>query len=99
MLEKHIQSQILEYLSIKGVFHWRNNTGALKTESGGFIRFGAVGSADIFAVKKGTIYGIEVKNSKGKLSPAQIDFGGNLEKAGGIYIVARSVEDVICYGF
>lgn len=98
ILEKDIQFSILQYLTLKKVFHWRNNSGAFKTERDGFMRFGAVGSPDIFAVHKGSFYGIEVKTPIGKLSPNQIEFGGAFEKAGGIYLVARKVEDVISYG-
>jgi len=98
-LEHQTQSAIIQYLTLKKVFFWRNNSGALKTERGGFIRFGAVGSPDIFVIKNGTIFGIEVKSSiNGKLSPNQIAFGGAFEKAGGIYLVAKSVGDIIAYG-
>ena len=94
MLEKHIQSSILQYLAYNRVFHWRNNTGAMKTEHGGFIRFGAVGSPDIFAMKGGVIYGIEVKNEKGKQSEDQKAFQFAFEASGGKYILARSIDDV-----
>jgi len=42
----------------------------------------------------GQFVAIEVKSAKGKLSPAQEVFKANVEKAGGIYVVARSVKDV-----
>lgn len=50
MKEQQIVKAILDYLKLKKIFHWRNNTGALKTEAGGFMRFGATGSPDIFVV-------------------------------------------------
>ena len=95
VLEKDIQKAILEYLCFKRVCHWRNNTGATKTERGGFIRFGSVGSPDIFALKNGTLYGIEVKTATGKLSHDQDMFGKTLELNGAKYIVARSIDDVM----
>ena len=75
MLEKEIQKQILDYLGIKKYFYWRNNTGAMPTMykgRKGFVRFGDVGSPDIFLVREGRIYGLEVKTPKGKQSDTQI---------------------------
>lgn len=94
MLEKDIQKAIIEYLNYRGVFNWRNNSGAMKTEHS-FVRFGAVGSPDVFAMQGGILYGIEVKTPKGVLSPYQKHWGELLEKAGGKYVVARSVDEVM----
>lgn len=91
--EHDIQTAIFQYLSLKKIFCWRNNTGAIKTQHG-FLRFGAVGSPDIFAVREGKIYGIEVKSEAGKLSPGQQDWGERFSSSGGVYIVARSIDDV-----
>jgi hypothetical protein len=95
--EKATQRAILDYLALTGVFHWRNNTGSFKNKAGGFYRFGALGSPDIFAVLRptGQLLGIEVKDVKGKLNPNQEAFRDQLEGAGGRYIVARSLDDVI----
>lgn len=95
--EKGTQEAILNYLTLKLIFHWRNNTGAMKTEHGSFIRFGAIGSPDIFAVlpPAGQLVGIEVKDTTGRLSPDQKRFGERLERAGGLYVVARSLDDVL----
>ena len=93
-LEKEIQFQILQYLTLKNILNWRNNTGALRTERG-FMRFGVPGSPDIFAVKDGKLYGIEVKRGKAKQSELQEHFGNRLLAAGALYIVARSLDDVV----
>lgn len=93
--EKETQKAILQYLEAKRIFHYRNNSGATKTEHGSFLRYGYPGSPDIIAVVKGTYIGIEVKDIKGKLSPSQIAFQKELEKAGGIYIVARDIDTII----
>lgn len=98
MLEKEIQKSILQYLSLKRVFHWRNNSGALQTQHGGFIRFGAVGSPDIFVIKKGICFGLECKTKKGRLSDGQLLFSEDFAKAGGVYCVVRSLDDVISLG-
>ena len=92
--EHEIQRQILEWLELKHIFHWRNNVGAMKTLRG-FIRFGTPGSPDIFALWNGVLWGIEVKNEKGRLSILQATFGARLAAAGGNYLVARSLDDVM----
>lgn len=95
--EKDTQRAILDYLALKGVFHWRNNTGTFKTERGGFYRFGAPGSPDIFAVMppSGQLLGIEVKDTKGRLNENQVGFRERLERVGGRYVLARSLDDVM----
>lgn len=93
--EKATQSAILDFLLYKGIFHWRNNTGAFKPEHGGFIRYGTPGSPDIFALKDGKLFGIEVKDVKGKLNDNQFVFRTRFEQAGGKYVVARSLDDVM----
>ena len=96
--EKLLQHFILEYLTKKKIFHYRNNTGAFKTERGGFYTFGMAGSPDIIAIIKGIYVGIEVKGTdikKSKQNDNQIKFQEMLEKAGGLYILARTPEDVL----
>ena len=46
------------------------------------------------AIKGGKTVYIEVKAPKGKLSEWQMDFQADIEARGGLYVVARSVEDV-----
>jgi len=77
MSEHDAQKSILEWLAYRRIFHWRNNSGAMVSEYKGrtrFMRFGAVGSPDIFAMRKGVCYGIEVKAEKGRQSDAQKEF-------------------------
>ena len=98
MKESEIQRSILEYLALRHHFHFRCNTGAYKTERGSFIRYGTPGAPDIVVVANGTMIGIEVKNASGKLSEDQTAFSEKLKAAGGIYIVARSIDDVQALG-
>jgi hypothetical protein len=93
--EKDIQKAIIEYLGYKKVFFYRNNSGAFKRDDGHFYRFGAVGSPDIVCVITGQYVGIEVKAPKGRQSDNQKEFQRQLEAAGGRYILAYSVDDVI----
>ncbi len=97
MKESVIQKQILaEFGALPWLRVWRNNTGALTDQRGQLITYGLKGSADILGLiaPDGRFLAIEVKNERGKQSPAQIAFGEMVEKMGGIYILARSVEDV-----
>ncbi len=95
--EKVTQAAILEFLRLKKIFHWRNNTGAYKTQTGGFVRYGTPGSPDIMCILKpnGHSLGIEVKDVKGYLNANQKDFKERLEAEGGTWITAKSVDDVI----
>lgn len=95
--EGPIQKAILDYLTLKKYFHWRNNSGAMKTERS-FVRFGTPGSPDIFLLRNGFLWGIEVKSPTGKLSPLQKDFRERMIEAGGTYVTARSLDDVITAG-
>lgn len=96
-LEHPIQTQImLEFGSRTDMKIWRQNTGAAKTLDGKrFIRFGVVGCADISGIIKGGIrLEIEVKKRTGQQRKEQKAFQRMIESMGGIYIVARSVDDV-----
>ena len=95
MSKADTQRAILDYLALKKHFCWRNNGGAFKTDRGGFYRVGTPGAPDIICVIEGQFVGIEVKDEKGKLNPNQVAFKERLEAAGGKYVVARSVDDVI----
>jgi len=95
MRESLIQKQCIEYLNLKRIFNYRQNTGAYKTERGGFVKYGTAGSPDIVAVIKGQYVGIEIKNEKGKQNANQKAFQKALEKAGGKYLLIRSLEELI----
>jgi predicted LPLAT superfamily acyltransferase len=95
MKESDTQRQILHYLALKRIFHYRNNSGAFVDSQRHFYRFGAVGSPDMVYVVNGQYVGIEVKAPKGKQSEHQKEFQKQLEVAGGRYILAHSLDDVI----
>src|SRR5450755_2577576 len=94
MRESAIQAQIIQYLKLKGIFHYRNNSGGFLDANKHFYRFGALGSPDIICVVDGQFVGIEVKAPGGKQSDHQISFQKRLEAAGGKYILAYSLEGV-----
>ena len=85
--ETAIKNQIKDYLDLKGIFHFPvlQGLGAAK------------GVPDRIAVKDGIFYGIEVKTPKGRLSEHQKAFRDRVVAAGGVYIEARSVEDVMAH--
>lgn len=84
---------------------WRNNTGALKDQTGRLVRFGLCpGSSDIIGLRQITITpemvgqtlavftAIEVKDS-GRPTPQQQAFLTMVQQAGGLAGIARSVDD------
>jgi len=60
------------------------------------VRFGRRGQADILGfMPDGRFLAVECKASDGKLRPEQELFLGRVRRAGGVAIVARSVDDLI----
>lgn len=53
------------------------------------------GIADIAAVIRGRALWVEVKAGKDKVSREQIIFQGEVERAGGLYFVARSTDEFL----
>jgi VRR-NUC domain len=95
--ESDLQRQILDYLALKRIFHYRNNSGAFDNGHGHFYRFGAPGSPDIICVIKSQYVGIEVKRPGGKQSEYQKEFQRKLEAAGGKYILAHSLDELLSH--
>ncbi len=84
MREKNIENKIKTYLKSKGAYYFKHHGN----------QFSQVGVPDIIACYKGRFVGIEVKNETGKTSPLQDVNLKMINDAGGIGIVARSIEDV-----
>lgn len=82
--ESDIQAAIRDYLQWTGWFCWKNH------QTLGSYR----GVADLTAIKDGRHLYIEVKTATGQLSEDQKKFRDDLVRAGGTYILARSVEDL-----
>lgn len=72
---------------------WSNATGAAKVE-GRMLRYGLKGSSDILLslAPTGRLYGIEAKVGKDQWRPHQRAFAAALNRAGGVYILARSTD-------
>lgn len=93
--EKATQAAVIHYLTLRRIFHYRQNSGAYKSETGTFLRYGTKGSTDILAVVNGLYVGMEIKDTKGVLNENQKEFQANLEAAGGMYCVVRSLDDAV----
>lgn len=78
-----------------GVFYRRNVGKARDPRSGRVIRFGIPGQADIAGVIAGRAVEIEMKAPRGRQSVEQANWQRAVERAGGIYIIGRSAEEVI----
>jgi len=82
--EKTIMKQIAYSLTFHGWFVFRVPPSL----------YGQKGLCDLIAVKNGITVFIEVKTPRGKQTEDQKVFEMKLQQAGGIYILARSVDDV-----
>lgn len=74
---------------------WRANTGKARDKSGRMIAFGVPGQADITGAVRGRRVEIELKTEDGSQSADQIAFHGRMVSAGAIYILARSLDEVM----
>jgi hypothetical protein len=106
--EAALLKQVLAWLTHKGVRHWRANAGAgLRHGKGGKlipVRSNPAGTSDILAVVPvlaadgrtvGRLVGIEAKAPDGRLRESQLAWKENMEAVGVLYVVARSLQDVI----
>lgn len=85
----------IKWLWANGCFVWRNNTGALPDKYGRTIHYGHKGSADIIGVNPhGLFLAVEAKSAKGKLSPDQALFRDRVQAKQGVYVLARSTDDL-----
>lgn len=94
--ERKIKAEILVAVTAipEGLF-WNNPTGTLPTSHTTHIKFGLVGSPDVLGCYRGRFVGIEVKTATGRQSDHQKTFQRVFERSGGIYILARSVQDAL----
>ena len=95
--ESEVKATVDAYLSLRtDVFYWRNNTGGVKFDNF-FVAFSMKGAGDFIGLQapEGRFFGVETKRERGgKLSDDQLRWGANIVAHGGLYIVARAVEDV-----
>jgi len=77
------------------VFHPANGGARSKAQGARFKAMGVVaGIPDLVIIINGRAHGIELKTTKGRVSDVQWDVAELWVQAGGVYALARSVEDV-----
>lgn len=104
--ENLVVSACLKYAQLRGAFVWRNHSRTFMVPGkGGKMRpmfVGLPGSPDIIGVWHGRAIGIECKLPLGPRggtrgsdqTPEQRMFQDEFERAGGLYVLARSTDDV-----
>ena len=96
--ETEIHNQILCELSRayhpRGMF-WRQNAGRVCTQSGAWVTLGPPGIADIVGSLDGRAVFVEVKRPGERQRKSQKNFQAAAERAGALYVVARSPEEAI----
>jgi hypothetical protein len=97
--EAEIQGDILLALGSRpDVRLWRANTGGAVNPTGRFVRFGVPGQGDLSGILRlasgvGVRLEVEVKREDGRQSLDQKTFQHVIEKFGGCYVLAHSVEE------
>ena len=94
--EAPVLNGCLKYLQIRGIYHWRNSTGAVRIAPGRFMRFGKVGSSDILGILPGgRLLCVECKAPDGgKLSPEQKQFLADVRELGALALVVRGWQEL-----
>ena len=93
--ESQVLYGCLEYLQLRGIYCWRNNTGAVKIAPGRFMRFGKVGSSDILGILPGGRFlAVECKGKGGRLAPEQKQFLADVQKLGALAVVAQDWQEL-----
>lgn len=98
MKETDIMRACMLALSGAGCLILRNNCGVLKNPAGIPVRFGVgnPGGSDLIGITpSGQFLAVEVKTSKGRATPEQLQFIEAVRKHGGIAGIARSPEDAL----
>jgi hypothetical protein len=93
--ESDVMTAVHQALSVHGIFHWRNNTGAHR-EKNRFIRYGHPGSSDYIGIcPDGRFLAVECKRPGGRPSENQTEFINRINGSHGVAIMADSVESLI----
>lgn len=91
-----MRSVLVAVSALPGALFWRQNTGVFKSLSGReTVRCGIPGMADLGGVYYGRAVQIEVKTPIGRLSSDQKRWKDAVERAGGIFVLARNPADAL----
>lgn len=96
MREADLQAAILhEFGSRPDIRLWRANVLVARTKDGRVVKAGVKGQADLSGIRAGgQRIEIEVKSPSGRQSQEQKRWQAMILRFGGIYVTARSLEDV-----
>lgn len=97
MTEAELQRDILATFGARDdVRLWRANVLVARTKDGRVVRAGMPGQADLSGIRAGTgqRVEIEVKGPRGRQTEEQQRWQAMIERFNGLYILARSVDDV-----
>src|SRR5262245_39638251 len=92
--EKLVRDKIVKYLESIGAFVLNTPAGVATIENRTFS-VGQSGRADLHVCLRGHFIAIETKAPGKKPTDLQRKYGARVEQAGGIYIVADCVDDVM----
>jgi hypothetical protein len=99
--EHQLQASVAEFLGFalpphEAVFCSIPNGGKRAKATAGKLKAEGLqpGAPDLLILWKGRVIGLELKTGKGRLSPQQMVFSMRWTTAGGVYAVARSLEEV-----
>jgi len=98
--ESAVLRACLDYLRIRGHLVARINNGVFKTERGRYVKSTDIpGASDIMGITiDGKGLAVECKSEKGRLSKSQEIFKAAWIARGGIYVLARGIEDLQANG-
>ena len=100
-LEADVMKEIKQFLEVKGIFGFRNNSGAYK-DGDRYVTYGHKGSPDFICIFPGDAMGngagrfwfLEAKRPGGKLSDSQLEFIRHARAHGAVITVAESSFDL-----
>jgi hypothetical protein len=99
--EHDLQAAVAEFLALslpphEAVFCSIPNGGKRDKATAGKLKAEGLkpGAPDLLILWRGRAIGLELKTGKGRLSPQQMAFSMRWTTAGGVYAVARSIEEV-----
>jgi hypothetical protein len=99
--EHHLQASVAEFLGYalpphEALFLSIPNGGKRAKATAGKLKAEGLqpGAPDLLILWKGRAIGLELKTGKGRLSSEQLAFSMRWTTAGGLYAVARSLEEV-----
>lgn len=96
MTETDIMNLIRLKLSEMDFIVFRTNVGKVKLEDGRWFNTGLPrGFSDLFAIKNGRVYFIEVKKPNGVVGPDQLNFIKQMQNKGCTAGIVYSVEEAV----